>query len=84
MGFFAGLKCHNIILVLMAVTLASSVMGEDNVPTEPLDWMAGHWCTDSGGKSVEEVWLPPDSHKRVSGIPGVIQTVDHSVLLVRI
>lgn len=59
MGFFAGLKRLNIVLVLMAVTLAWSVMGEDNVPTESLDWMAGHWCTDSGGKSVEEVWLPP-------------------------
>ena len=59
MGYFAGLKRFNVVLVLMAVTLASSVMGEDNVPTEPLDWMAGYWCTDSGGTSVEEVWLPP-------------------------
>ena len=34
MGFFAGVKRLNVILVLMAVTLAPSVMGEDNVPTE--------------------------------------------------
>ena len=37
MGFFAGLKCFNAVLVLIAVTLASSVMGEDNVPTQSLD-----------------------------------------------
>jgi len=49
----------NVVLVLITATLAPSVMGEDNVPTQPLDWMAGHWCTDSGGKSVEEIWLPP-------------------------
>lgn len=59
MGYFAGLKRLNIILVLMAVTLASPVMGEGNVPTESLDWMAGQWCADSSGTSVEEVWLPP-------------------------
>jgi ketosteroid isomerase-like protein len=45
--------------ILLAVLVAPPVMGEDSAPTEPLDWMAGHWCTDSGGKSVEELWLPP-------------------------
>ena len=50
MGFFAGLKRLNVILVLMAVTLAPSVMGEDNVPTQPLDWMAG-----PGNNGVEAV-----------------------------
>ena len=39
--------------------LKQLAMGEDNAPTQPLDWMAGHWCTDSGAKSVEETWLPP-------------------------
>ena len=36
-------------------------MGGDNVcHAAELDWMAGHWCTDSGGKSVEEILgLPP-------------------------
>lgn len=34
-------------------------MGDDNASAQPLDWMAGHWCTDSGAKSVEETWLPP-------------------------
>ncbi len=59
MGFFAELKRLNVVIILMAVTLAPSVMGEDSAPTQPLDWMTGHWCTDSGGKSVEETWLPP-------------------------
>lgn len=45
--------------ILMAVTLAQPAMGEENSTTPPLDWMAGHWCTDSGRPSVEEVWLPP-------------------------
>jgi ketosteroid isomerase-like protein len=45
--------------ILITATLASPVMGEENSPTAPLDWMAGHWCSDSGAKSVEEVWLPP-------------------------
>ncbi|NNK50080.1 MAG: hypothetical protein HKO99_00630 [Xanthomonadales bacterium] len=45
--------------ILIAATLASPVMGEENSPTAPLDWMAGHWCTISGTTSVEEVWLPP-------------------------
>lgn len=39
--------------------LKQLAMGGDNVSTQPLDWMAGHWCTDSEGKSVEEIWLPP-------------------------
>ncbi|NND56818.1 MAG: hypothetical protein HKN57_06165, partial [Xanthomonadales bacterium] len=41
--------------ILIAATLASPVMGEENPATEPLDWMAGHWCTVSGTTSVEEV-----------------------------
>ena len=59
MGFFAGLKRLNVVFVLMAVTLASSVMGKDNVPTQPLDWMAGHWCTDSGGTCVQNYIAQP-------------------------
>lgn len=23
------------------------------------DWLAGHWCAGKGGKTVEELWLPP-------------------------
>ena len=53
------LKRLNVALILMGATLALPVMGDDKVPTQPLDWMAGHWCTDAGGKSVEETWLPP-------------------------
>lgn len=49
----------NAVLVLISAALAPSVIGDDNVPAQPLDWMAGHWCTDSGGRSVEEIWLPP-------------------------
>ncbi len=59
MGFFAELKRRNVVLVLITATLAPPVMGEENSPTESLDWMAGHWCSDSGAKSVEELWLPP-------------------------
>jgi len=49
----------NAVLVLIAITLTPSVMGDDAVPAEPLDWMAGHWCTTSGENSAEEFWLPP-------------------------
>lgn len=27
-------------------------------PQLGLDWLAGHWCGDSGGAHVDEVWLP--------------------------
>jgi len=60
MGFFAGLKRLNVFLVLMAVTLASSAMGEDNVPTKPLDWMSGHWTSTDGDPVIEEVWTNGD------------------------
>jgi ketosteroid isomerase-like protein len=49
--------------MLMPLALAApdsvSVTGGVLQGNQPLDWMAGHWCTDSGGNSVEEVWLPP-------------------------
>jgi hypothetical protein len=28
-------------------------------PAAPPDWIAGHWCTVSGGQVIEELWLPP-------------------------
>ncbi|MEX2122747.1 MAG: DUF6265 family protein [Woeseia sp.] len=28
-------------------------------PDPSLDWLAGHWCADTGEESVEEFWLPP-------------------------
>jgi hypothetical protein len=50
MGFFAGLKRLNVVLVLMAVTLASSVMGEDNVPTQPGGQPPTHFARTDGGE----------------------------------
>lgn len=27
--------------------------------TQPgLDWLAGHWCSDAGGRRIDEAWLP--------------------------
>jgi hypothetical protein len=77
MGFFTGLKRLKVVLALITVTSASSVMSEDKVSTEPLDWMAGYWCTDSGGTSVEEVWLPPRGDELV-GL-GRTHTADRTV-----
>lgn len=28
-------------------------------PAPLLDWIGGHWCTELGEETVEEVWLPP-------------------------
>jgi len=61
----------------MAVTLTPSVFGEDHASEQSLDWMAGHWCTYSGGKSVEEVWLPPRGGELV-GL-GRTHTADRTV-----
>lgn len=27
--------------------------------TPSLAWISGHWCTESGATTVEELWLPP-------------------------
>jgi ketosteroid isomerase-like protein len=54
-----GIKRGKLILVLMSAALAQSAMSEGNTPTESLHWMAGHWCTDQGEASIEEIWLPP-------------------------
>lgn len=64
--------------ILMAVTLAPPVMGESHsTVATPLDWMAGHWCTDSGGQTIEEVWLPPRGGVLV-GL-GRVHTMDRTV-----
>jgi ketosteroid isomerase-like protein len=55
----SGIKRGKLILVLMSATLAQAAMSEDNKSTESLHWLAGHWCTDQGEASVEEIWLPP-------------------------
>ena len=49
-------KCF-LIVAALAMPLIGSAKAEDANPS--LDWMAGHWCVDMGGDTVEELWLPP-------------------------
>lgn len=28
-------------------------------PASSLDWISGHWCTEVGAETVDELWLPP-------------------------
>ncbi len=46
---------------LISATLAAPLIGSanDQAANPSLDWLAGHWCADVGGKTVEELWLPP-------------------------
>lgn len=47
--------------LMVAATLVASLTGsaKAEVVNPSLDWMAGHWCVDLGGDTVEELWLPP-------------------------
>ena len=46
-----------LIAAALAIPLIGSAKAE--VANPALDWMAGHWCADMGGDTVEELWLPP-------------------------
>jgi len=53
---------HRIIVSLfITATLSSPLIGSAKAATTnpSLDWIAGHWCADLGGDTVEEIWLPP-------------------------
>jgi hypothetical protein len=39
-------------------TCAGATFAESPAPAG-LDWMAGRWCTESGGEFIEEHWLSP-------------------------
>jgi hypothetical protein len=46
---------------LIATTLTSLLLSSASAAaaSPSLDWIAGHWCVDLGGDTVEELWLPP-------------------------
>ena len=35
-----------------------AVAGAAGSAEAQFDWLAGHWCGDSGGRTLHEVWLP--------------------------
>ena len=47
--------------LLKAVTLGTLLIGsaQAEVANSSLEWLAGHWCVEMGGDTVEEFWLPP-------------------------
>lgn len=45
------------LVLALTVTLAA-VAGPADESAE-LGWLSGRWCAESGGETVEEVWLPP-------------------------
>ena len=48
-------------LKLLALgTLVACTTGAtaDSPATDGLDWLAGHWCMESGGELIDEHWLP--------------------------
>ena len=42
---------------VIAPFLLLGVAGAAPAPT--LDWIGGHWCSELGDETVEELWLPP-------------------------
>jgi hypothetical protein len=46
--------------VVMAALLALTAQrGAMAAEAPDLGWMAGHWCSEEGGRRVDELWLPP-------------------------
>jgi hypothetical protein len=43
--------------MLMSVIAAGAVQAEAPGASPDLGWLAGHWCSDEGGRRVDEVWL---------------------------
>ena len=47
------------VVVLVSCCLAlPGVFASEVGNVEQLNWISGHWCSDSSGKRIEEVWLP--------------------------
>jgi hypothetical protein len=38
--------------------LAISMAAAEDPPARRFDWLAGHWCSRTGGRLIEEHWLP--------------------------
>jgi len=45
-------------LGLLAV-FTNHASGADSAATANLGWLSGHWCLESGGALIEELWLSP-------------------------
>ncbi len=46
-------------MVCNALALAlASLSGDARPGVDQLDWMVGHWCSDSDDTRIEELWLP--------------------------
>jgi hypothetical protein len=45
--------------------LASVPEPAQQVPLEPLGWLAGDWCGGEGGELIQETWLPPRDYETI-------------------
>lgn len=44
----------------IAVFVQSATLVADDPPARRFDWLSGHWCGESGGELMDEMWLPPE------------------------
>jgi hypothetical protein len=45
-------------LIAAAALFVSSVPAADQPAEMSLDWLSGHWCSDSAQERIEEYWMP--------------------------
>ena len=43
----------------LLAAFANPASSADSPATADLGWLSGHWCLESGGALIEELWLPP-------------------------
>ena len=43
----------------IASLFLAGMAGTADPAAASLDWIGGHWCTDTGDEIIEEFWLPP-------------------------
>jgi hypothetical protein len=65
-------KLKPLTLGLIAACAASSLAAESAAPPD-FGWLNGYWCAESGGRLVEEYWLPAVSDPSL--LVGVSRTV---------
>jgi hypothetical protein len=59
----------------VAALVRSATLVADDPPARRFDWLSGHWCGESGGELMEEMWLPPEGSLAL----GVGRTVRNGV-----
>ena len=44
----------------VAALVQSATLVADDPAARRFEWLSGHWCGESGGELMEEMWLPPE------------------------